>query len=216
MERAFRPSVLAMTAERDRREWSGELARTGFVTSVEAHFLSDESGQEYLFHPRPLVSPARVSYPPPPGGILSEVRLLARSGNARFVFTSAPPELGHDLLPHLPELLLDPSWRSIYLHSRERPAASQVFSHRLAKDRDSWRAEIESLRAFQFDAVAVDLAGGEGDWLASALDLGAVSFLLWADGADVGPAFAAGIRWHLHVARRKEGQLDWSLEPLLV
>jgi hypothetical protein len=73
---------------------------------------------------------------------------------------------------------------------------------------------MESLRAFQFDVVTLDLSGGESEWLPSALDLGAVSFLHWADGADVGPAIAAGIRWHLHVARRKEGQLDWSLEPL--
>lgn len=76
--------------------------------------------------------------------------------------------------------------------------------------------EIESLRTFHCDAATVDLAGGEGDWLASALDLGAASFPLWADGADVGPTFETGIRWHLHVARGKEGQLDWSLEPLLV
>jgi hypothetical protein len=216
MERAFRPSVLAMTAERDRRDWSGELARSGLVTTVDVHFLADESGQEYLFHPRPVVHPARVDYSPPAGGIVSEVRLLARSGNARFVFTCAPSELGRELLPHLPELLLDPSWRSIYVHSRERPSALEVFSHRLATDRSTWRTEIESLRGFQFDAVTVDLAGGEGDWLTSAMDLGAVSFLLWADGADVGPAIDAGIRWHLHVARRKEGQLDWALEPLVV
>lgn len=216
MERAFRPSVLAMAAEPDRREWSGELARGGLVTSVEVRFLADESGQEYLFHPTPVAHAPRVSYPPPAGGIVSEVRLLARSGNARFVFTSAPPELGHELLPHLPELLLDPSWRGIYVHSRDRPGAMEVFSHRLAKDRSTWRAEIESLRAFRFDAVTVDLAGGEGDSLASALDLGSVSFLLWADGADVGPAVSAGIRWHLHVSRRKDGNLDWSLEPLLV
>ncbi|MEQ1857523.1 MAG: hypothetical protein ABL963_13775 [Longimicrobiales bacterium] len=216
LERALRPSVASMTAVHPRREWSGELSRGGIVTTVEAQFLSDESGSEYLFHPRPVVSPLRVSYPPPSGGIISEVRLLARSGNARFVFTSAPPELGHELLPHLPELLLDPAWRSIYVHTRDRATALEVFSHRLSTERGSWRAEIESLRAFQFDAVTVDLGGGEGDWLTSALDLGAVSFLSWADGADVGPAFVAGIRWHLHVARRKEGHLDWSLEPLLV
>ena len=216
MEHAFRPSIQAQTAEGGRQAWSGELARTGYSTSVEIQFLADESGQEYLFRAQPPAPSSRVSFPAPPGGIVAEVALLARSGNARFVFTCAPPELGHELLPHLPELLLDPLCRSIYVHSRERPVALEVFSRRLDKDRSTWRSEIESLRAFQFDAVAVDLAGGEGDWLTSALDLGAVSFLLWADGADIGPALEAGIRWHLHVARRKEGHLDWSLEPLPV
>jgi len=216
MERAFRPSIPERISEGGHQAWSGELARSGHVASVDVRFLADESGQEYVFRAQPVARPTRVDHPAPPGGIVAEVALLARSGNARFVFTAAPPELGHDLLPHLPELLLDPLCRSIYVHAKDRPAALEVFSHRLVEDRSGWRSEIESLRAFQFDAVAVDLAGGERDWITSALDLGAVSFLLWPADADVGPAFEAGIRWQLHVTRRTEGQLEWSLEPLQV
>ncbi len=215
LERALRPSLEAMAKGHSRRDWLGELVRVGVATGVDVHFLADESGREYLFRPRPTPATKRASFPPPAGGIVSEVRLLARSGTARFVFTAAPTELGREMLPHLPELLLDPSWRSIYLHTRDRPVASHVFSHRLSDDRASWRAEIESLLPFQFDAVTVDLAGGEADWAPSASNLGSVAFLLWADGADVGPAYEAGIRWHLHVLRRSDGQLDWSLEPLL-
>lgn len=215
LERALRPSLEGMTKDHQRRDWFGELVRVGVVTGVDVHFLADESGREYLFHPRPTPAIRHATFPPPAGGILSEVRLLARSGTARFVFTAVPTELGREMLPHLPELLLDPSWRSVYLHSRDRSVASEVFSHRLSEDRGKWRAEIESLLAFQFDAVTVDLVGGEDDWAPSALNLGSVAFLLWADGADVGPAYDAGIRWHLHVLRRGDGQLDWSLEPLL-
>ncbi|MDA0311140.1 MAG: hypothetical protein O2992_03360 [Gemmatimonadetes bacterium] len=50
---------------------------------------------------------------------MSEIRLLARSGSARFVVTSNPSSLGHEILPHLPLLLLDPSWRSIYINADE-------------------------------------------------------------------------------------------------
>jgi type IV pilus assembly protein PilB len=214
LERMLRPSLETMTRDRPRRDWLGELVRVGMVTAVDVHFLADESGREYLFHPRAAPAVKQVTYPPPAGGILSEVRLLARSGTARFVFTAAPPELGREMLPHLPELFLDPSWRSIYVHSRDPSVASEVFSHRLAEDRGTWRAEIDSLLSFQFDAVTVDLAGGEADWAPSAISLGSVAFLLWADGADVGPAYDAGIRWHLHVLRRGDGQVDWSLEPL--
>ncbi len=216
LERAIRPSIASMTSAHVRREWTGELACGGVTTSVDAQFLSDESGSEYLFRPGSITTRAHAAPAPPPAGIVSEVRLLARAGNARFVFTSAPSEVGHELLPRLPELLLDPAWRSIYVHSKDRPGKLEVFSHRLSERRDAWRAELESLRAFQFDAVAVDLGGNDADWLPSALNLGSASFLSWADRADVGPVFAAGIRWHLHVARRKEGHLDWSLEPLLV
>jgi hypothetical protein len=142
------------------------------------------------------------------------VRLLARSGAARFVVTTHPPELGHEILPHLPELLLDPSWRGIYLHARDGDAASVSFSQRLSDDPEKWRSEIEALRVFQFDVAAIDLAGGERAWMTSALDLASITFLLWTDGADPGAVQAARIRWHLHIARRDANDLDWSLEPL--
>jgi len=67
---------------------------------------------------------------------------------------------------------------------------------------------------FQFDVATVDLAGGEPGWMASALDVASVTFLRWSDGADPAPARESGIRWHLHVARRNDLDLDWSLEPL--
>jgi hypothetical protein len=133
------------------------------------------------------------------------------------VVTTHPQELGHDLLPRLPELLLDPSWRAIYVHTRVlRPAAAETFSYRLPEDPQKWKAEIDSLRVFQFDVATLDLAGGQRGWMTSALDLASVTFLLWTDDAeDPAAAREAGIRWHLHVARRGDADLDWSLEPLV-
>ena len=145
---------------------------------------------------------------------MSEVRLLARSGAARFVVTTDPPELGHEILPHLPALLLDPSWRSIYVHTREPLAATEAFSHRLSDGPATWRDDLDSLRVFQFDVATVDLVGGERGWMASALDVASVTFLRWSDAADPGLARDSGIRWHLHVARRNDLDRDWSLEPL--
>jgi type IV pilus assembly protein PilB len=216
LERALMPGLESMTRGHPRRDWAGELRRGTQVTGVDIRFLADESGREYLFHPRPAPDVQAVTYPPPPSGIVSEVRLLARSGNARFVVTTAPRELGHELLPRLPGLLLDPLWRSIYVHTLDRPVASEAFSHHLANDPATWRAEMESLRAFQFDVVTVDLTGSEADWAASALDLGSVAFLLWADAARLGPAYDAGVRWHLRIVRGDDDQLDWSLEPLMI
>jgi hypothetical protein len=214
LTRAMDPDLQATTHGHARRDWTAELRRGGPVTPVEVHYLADESGQELVFRPRPQPVREPVSFPPPPEGIVSEVRLLARSGAARFVVTTDPEELGHEILPHLPTLLLDPSWRAIYVHTRERPSATEVFSHRLTEEPTRWRDDLDSLRVFQFDVATLDLAGREQEWMASALDLASVTFLRWTDGADPAHARESGIRWHLHVARRTDLGLDWSLEPL--
>lgn len=203
-----------MTHGSSRRDWSAELRRGETVTLVDVHWLADESGQEYVLTPRPRPVRQAVTYPPPPEGIASEVRLLARSRSARFVVTTRPAGLGHEILPHLPALLLDPSWRSIYVHAGERGAAAEAFSQRLADDPARWRADLDALRVFRFDVATLDLADGAGDWMTSAMDLAAVTFLLWTDGADPAPARDAGIRWRLRIRRRDDMDLEWSLEPL--
>ena len=71
----------------------------------------------------------------------------------------------------------------------------------------------ETLRAFHFDVVTVDLTGNADSWAASALDVASVAFLLWPNSADRRLAWEAGIRWELHLEMDGE-RLDWSLEPL--
>ncbi len=140
--------------------------------------------------------------------------MLARSGKARFIVTCEPAALGHEILPHLPTILLDRSWRSIYVNAEEQDAAGEAFSLRLPDDPGTWAAEIEALRAFHFDVVTVDLSGSDNGWAASALDIASVAFLLWDSADDIGPALEAGVRWRLTIDREVEGQLKWSLGPL--
>jgi hypothetical protein len=214
LERVLAPGPKSSVGGGARATWEGSLSRAGTATPVDVHFIRDESGVEYLFHPGQSASELQERFPPPSPGLVSEIRLLARSGKARFVVTSAPETLGHGLLPHLPELLLDPAWRGIYINAADRPAAAEAFSHRLSDDPSAWATEIEPLRAFRFDVVTVDLAGGMSDWPASALDVASVAFLLWGTDDDFGPAYEAGIRWHLHIAEQNGGDLEWTLEPL--
>jgi hypothetical protein len=184
---------------------------------VDAHFLADESGQEYVFQPRPQPAHEPVSYPPPPEGIVSETRLLARSGAARFVVTTDPPQLGHEILPHLPGLLLDPSWRSIHVHRGDRPAGKEVFSHRLTDDPQDPQVsgdELDALRVFRFDVATIDLGGEDRGEADTALALASVTFLLTTDGAAPPGTWSSGVAWHLHVASREDLSFDWSLEPL--
>ena len=127
------------------------LNREGMVTEVDLRFLQDESGAEFLIKPAQSGSVLEDRFSPPAPGIISEVRLLARSGSARFVVTSEPPELSHEILPHLPLILLDSSWRSIYLHAQDQNAADEAFSLAMPADSEEWRREMETLRAFHFD-----------------------------------------------------------------
>jgi len=214
LEHSLEPGPAAGVGNAMRATWEAKLTRAGTVAPVDVRYLADESGLEYLFHPLRAPSQLQERFPPPSSGVLSEVRLLARSGRARFVVTTTPASLGHRILPHLPELLLDPNWRSIYINAADRPEAAEAFSHRLSDDPEAWATELDTLRAFQFDAVTVDLSGGASDWPASALDVASVAFLLWGVDEDMGPAYDAGIRWHLQVQETGEGKLEWTLEPL--
>ena len=214
LEQLLTPSAKEQVEGQTRVQWDGQLSREGMVTPVEVRYLADESGHEYLFRPVLAHSALYDRFTPPSPGVLSEIRLLARSGSARFVVTAAPEEVGHEILPHLPVLLLDPSWRSIYIHAGDQAAAEEAFSLPMPSDPDQWASELETLRAFHFDVVTVDLTGNQADWAGTALDVASVAFLLWPVGEDRRPAYDAGIRWELNVSRGDGDRLAWTLEPL--
>lgn len=214
LEQLLEPPPQEYVGGKERAQWNGQLNREGMVSPVEVRYLADESGSEYLFKPMHPRSILEDRFPLPSPGIMSEIRLLARSGAARFVVTTTPDDLGHEILPHLPILLLDPSWRSIYINAAEQKAAGEAFSLRMPRDPERWASELETLRAFHFDVVTVDLTGNQDDWAGTALDVASVAFLLWPMHEDRRPAYDAGIRWELHVERVAGNQLDWTLEPL--
>lgn len=213
LDKLMDPVVSAAVRGRESAQWTGRMARNGIVTSVEVRYLSDESGSEYLFRPIQEKSPLQERFPAPSPGVLAEVRLLARSGSARFIVTAEPGSLGHEILPHLPQLLLDASWRSIYVNAMDQKAASEAFSLQMPKQPEKWASELETLRAFHFDVVTVDLTGNAESWASSALDVASVAFLLWPNEMDRRLAWEAGIRWELHI-EHSGSLLDWSLNPL--
>lgn len=212
LEGSLEPQPSHMVSE-TRAEWDARVGRGDSATAVRVHCIADESGREYLFLPRGDDGGDDDGYPAPPAGIVSEIRILARSGTARFAVTTDPPELGHGILPHLPELTLDPSWRSIYLNARNQPAAARAFSVKLPDDPATWGDEIEALSIFHFDAVTVDLSGGDGSWAGAAVDIASVAFLLWPEEASEG-AREAGMRHRLRIRRVGDGELEWALESL--
>jgi hypothetical protein len=216
LNRTLVPGPGHVARDSTRSGWLAEFTRSGGVIPVHVDYMADEAGREYLFKPTAAPTTVQDRFPAPSEGIVSEVRLLARSGTARFVVVASPPELGHEILPHLPTLLLDPSWRSIYISAEELGDGREAFSLLMPDDPSTWAHELETLRAFHFDVVTVDLSGGDKAWAESALDIASVAFLLWPADDDTRPAHSAGIRWRLSIARNEQDELDWSLDPLNV
>jgi type IV pilus assembly protein PilB len=201
--------------EQQRHRYTGHMNRDGIVTPVEVRYFSDETGSEYLLRPVQERSVLQERFTPPTAGILSEIRLLARSGSARFILTSEPDGVGEEILPHLPVMLLDPSWRSIYVNDHSGDPAGEAFSTDLAPgDFESWKEELETLRVFHFDIVTVDLDGPPEEWLEPVLDIASVAFVRWGLHQDRRPAHDAGIRWELRIDKKEGDRLEWTLEPL--
>ncbi len=214
LEQMVAPGPKEKVDARGRGKWTAQLNREGIVSPVEVRFMGDETGQEYLFRPVHEHSVLQQRFPLPPQGILSEIRLLARSGSARFVVITQPEELGYEILPHLPLLVLDPAWRSIYVNDKEGEAAGEAFSLELPDDPESWRDELEALRAFHFDVVTVDLSGPPSIWLEDCLDIAACAFIRWIGDQKLRAAYEAGVRWELKIERGEGDHLEWSLEPI--
>jgi hypothetical protein len=214
LERALSPAPSDHVENARRAEWQAELRLAGLVTALEVRYIADDVGCEYLFRPRAVGASQTQRFAPPVAGIVSEVRLLARSGTARFIVVVDPPELGPEILPHLPILLLDPAWRGVHVTTGGEPGRDGTLSLRVPIDPERWTSEIEELRAFHFDVVTVDLSGGDIQRAGSALDIASVAFLLWSKDEGAAPAYEAGIRWRLGIAREAGDHLEWTLEPL--
>ena len=207
------PAPSKQVGDGRRASYSGHLNRDSMVTPVDVRYLADESGVEFLFRPIQEKAILQKRFPPPSAGIISEIRMLARSGSARFVVSADPPELGREILPHLPTLILDANWRSIYVTDPESAAARESFSIELPEDDSTWGGELESLQAFGFDVVTVDLPSDPEDWIAPALEIAAVAFVLWPSDKDRRVAYVAGIRWVLTITAEGDG-LAWTLDPV--
>ena len=191
-----------------------ELIWQGFQHPVELRYLATGAGEEYVFRPIRQHSPLEDRFPTPPSTVLSEIRLLARSGSARFLVSGDPAELGGEILPHLPRLLLDPTWRSVHVVTKSHTPAEDVFTVVAPTDPGGWTRQTESLRTFHFDAVSVDGTDAVAEWALGALDIASVAFVLASERFDRRKAYEAGMRWELKVTRAVGQTLAWSLDPL--
>lgn len=193
-------------------KWQAHVAREGVVASVQVSYLSSPGGTEYLFRPTHERSALYERFSPPTSGIVSEIRLLARTGAARFAVTFEPAQLASEMLPYLPALLFEPSWRSVHVTDRERAVPEDVFAIRVSGEPEARASAVRALRSFHFDVATVDLSGPPEQWAQAAADVATVTFLYW-EGGKV-PEAEADIRWELRIQSPSDGQVEWSLHPL--
>ncbi len=208
------PPSEVMEKGEQRAQWTGHLNREGMITPVGVQFLSSPVGSEYLFRPGKEEERLQERFPLPSQGILSEVRLLARSGTARFTVVCEPAALGGEILPFLPALLFDPSWRSVYVADDTSAVSGEVFSLDIPQDAEARSTELSGLRPFRFDVVVADLSGDPAEWATQVIDVASVAFIRWKQEDERKVAMDAGAGWELRIEKSDSDQLEWTLEPL--
>lgn len=208
LERRLSPGPAEMTRDQRRAEWAGALVRDGEVVAVDVRFMADESGRELAFVRKQAGPAVTERFGSVPHELAAEVVALAHAGDARIGVRSASEELAREITPHLPELLLGPMWRSIYICA-EGGAGHGALSTRLSADGGGWQAEVNALRAFRFDVASIDLTGATGD-AGILADVAPAVFVL----AGPGAAAPLGIRWTLDIEPGTGDDLSWSLGPL--
>jgi type IV pilus assembly protein PilB len=197
----------------ERASWSGFVNHEGLMTPVEVSCLASRNGSEYLICPVREPSMIEERFPPAPAALVTEIRLLARTGTARIAVTSDPESLAREILPYLPMLLLDPAWRALHLTDRLEDAPESVLTYEILEESQSIAA-VEELHAFRFDVITVDLSTPQEAWLSDILALSPVTFVRYGASGDLSKARMGGLRWGLGIREQDEGKLAWHLDPL--
>ena len=206
------PSPKEQIGDEKRLVWEAQLSREGLASAVEVHYMANEAGAEYLFRPERVHAHLLERFTPPPQGLVSEVRLLAQSGSGRFAVTATPESLATEVLPYLPALLFESSWRAVHVAAPGAPESEGVFA--CSVDPASPESALDELRTYHFDMATVALPGDPEAWVADVLDIAASTFVHWPGLDDRSVAHRAGLRWELKLHSPAEGHVEWALGPL--
>lgn len=216
LDEALSPAPSEKLEDVDQAQWNAQLTVTGVTSQVECRYLSSSRGSELMIQPIQEYSRVGDRFPQPPAGIRSEIKILARSGSARFLVRATPHEVGQEILPHLPALLLDRELRALYVTDRDHVGLEEVFSLKLPDDDEEMKEKLEALRPFHFDVVTADISGSAAPWASDVLDIAASAFLLFEEEEDQRAVHEAGVKWEIEIERQEGDHLEWSLEPLNV
>jgi hypothetical protein len=220
LERRLSPGPREWAGATHQAAWEARLSYRGAEIGVEVRSLEAERGREILIRPVRAEEPLDDRFFPPPSSVVGEVRLLARSGVARFAVITEPPELRARLLASLPSLLLGPSYRAVHLTDEaEFPlegVTASVLTLPVPSAPEEREAFLRDLRAFRLDAITASLSGEPAAWLAGVAGAASVVFVPLSDPESRADLLKAGIGWRLRVREEEGGRLDWEIGPLQV
>lgn len=181
--------------------WNASLQRGGTSMSVRVQALVGNGGVEYLFELE-IAPAARASARNlvMPQAVATELRMLARGGNARVGVIGSDGDFLKAVLPELPRLVFDPAVRAAHITDSGH-ASSGVYTIMT----DGSDEVATNLGAYGFDAITVDMKAGA----ANVVHAAPLSFV------HVGSAETAelGLGWLLQIDRSAAGSVTWDLKP---
>lgn len=205
----IRPAPVArVRAERDGHvEWEAEVEHAGMTLPLEAQALVGAGGAELLFRPlqnAPL-APAAAELVLPPT-LMTELRLLWRSGSARIAVQAERRESARALLPLIPSIAVGEHVRA--LHVNETGEGGSVYTLR-GEQSDTF---AETVATYELDAITLDLPA-EGYPLRGLLRAAPLALILMHEPLDETPTQDWGVNWLLTISG-EPGRFTWQLRAL--
>jgi hypothetical protein len=185
--------------------YEATLSRGGSDTVVDVQVSFSDGGSEFLLQPRRAAPSRRATTVTLPPSVAAELRLIARSTQARVAMPGGGDDVAHDLLPQLPILVFGGDVRSA--HVGPVVDVPGIFSIRPEGD-----FFVNALEAYAFDAITVDMPAGD-DRIGAVMSTAPISFAYFAGTPDRAALERAGINWLLTVSRDRDS-LVWELRPM--
>jgi hypothetical protein len=210
------PSLLERLPRRGEASWIASFQNPGEgPVMLDVRGLATDEGRELLFARR-APSESEHILPSVPQELLDELRLVLEQSRTVLAIRSHSGDMGRDLLPHLPGLLLPTGHRSVHLSGSEGLAEpTGVLTLPLALAGRVGELRLSDLKEFHFDAVTVELPPDRAEDWDEIQGLADDVFVLMA-GQDEGTAGLppSGVNWLLELSMGDEGAWKWSLEPV--
>jgi hypothetical protein len=187
--------------------WEATLEHAGMTLPLEAQALAGTGGAELMFTPLQNVplAPAAAELVLPTT-LMTELRLLWRSGAARIAVSAERTEAARALLPLIPPTSVGEHVRS--LHMNETGEGGLVYTLR-AEPGDAF---AELVATYELDAITIDLPT-EGYPLHALLHAAPLAMILLREPAQQVPTAEWGVNWLLTIAG-EPGGFSWQLRAL--
>ena len=209
LDAAFQPAPIArISAEQEGHiQWDAEVEHAGMTLPLEAQALIGAGGAELMFTPlqnAPL-APAAAELVLPTT-LMTELRLLWRSGSARIAVYAERPESARALLPLIPSVAVGEQVRS--LHVNATGEGGSVYTLRGEQD----DAFAETVAMYELDAVTIDLPAADYP-LRGLLRAAPLALVLLQQPLAETPTDDWGINWLLTISG-EPGGFTWLLRAV--